>query len=46
MDAAIVGVEILQHCQYFKVHRVLLEKYLGERNIELLKQEVKLSIGI
>ena len=46
VDAAIVGVEILEHWQRLKVHGMSLEKYLEEGKIEILKREVKSSTGI
>lgn len=46
MDAAIVGVEILEHWQRFKVYGMSLERYLGEGNIELLKRKVESYIEI
>ena len=46
MDAAIVGIEILEHWQGLKVHGMLLERYLGEGNMEFLKREVDILTGI
>ena len=46
MDVAIIGVEILEHWQRLKVHRMSQERYLGEGSMELLKQEVEFSTGI
>ena len=34
IDAAIVGVEILEHWQRLKVHGMSLERYLGEGKME------------
>lgn len=34
---AVVGMEILGHWQYLKIYKISLERYLGKRNIELLK---------
>lgn len=46
INPAIVGVEILEHWQRFKVYGMLYKKYLGEKTMELLKRKVKFSIGI
>lgn len=46
INSTIVRVEILVYWQQLKVYKMLFESYLGERKIELLKQEVKLFIGI
>ena len=46
VDAAVVGVEILEHWQWLKVHGMPLERYLGERKMELLKRKVESSTGI
>ncbi len=46
VDQAIVGVEILEHWQRLKVHRMSLERYLGEGSMDLLKREVESSTGI
>lgn len=46
VDPAVVGVEVLEHLQRLKVHRMPLERYLGERKIEILKREVESSTGI
>ena len=36
----------MEHWQRLKVHEISLERYLGERKMELLKQEVESSMGI
>lgn len=41
VNAAIIGVEILEHWQRLKVHGMSLERYLGEKKMELLKREVE-----
>lgn len=41
VNAAIIGVEILEHWQRLKVHGMSLERYLGEKEMELLKREVE-----
>lgn len=41
MDAVIIRVEIIEHWQQLKVHEISLERYLGERKMELLKREVE-----
>ena len=46
VDAAIVGVEVLEHWQRLKVHGMSLERYLGEGKMELLQREVESSTGI
>ena len=46
VNPAIVGVEIQEHWQRFKVHGMSLERYLNERSMELLKQEVESSTKI
>lgn len=46
VDAAIVGVEVLEHWQRLKVHGMSLERYLGEGKMELQKREVESSTGI
>lgn len=46
MDLAIIGVEILEHWQRFKVHGMSLEKYLGKESMELLQREMESSTGI
>lgn len=46
VDAAIVGVEVLEHWQRLKVHGMSLERYLGGGKMELLKREVESSTGI
>lgn len=46
VDPAIVGVEILEHWQQLKVHRMPLERYLGKRKMELLRREVELATRI
>ena len=37
MDAAIIGVEILEHWQRLKVYGISLKKYLGKESMGLLK---------
>ena len=39
-------MEILEHWQRLKVHGMLLEKYLGEGNMDLLKRKVESSTGM
>ena len=39
-------MEILEHWQRLKVHRMSFEKYLGEGSMELLKRKVESSTGI
>ena len=46
VDAAIVGVEILEYWQRLKVHGMSLDRYLGDGKIELLRREVESSTGI
>lgn len=46
VDAAVVGVEILEHWQRLKVHGMPLERYLGDGKMELLQREVESSTGI
>ncbi len=46
LDTAIIGVEVLELWQQLNVHGMSLERYLGEENMELLKQEVESSTGI
>ena len=46
MDVAVVEVEILERWQQLKVHRMHLEKYLGEGKMELLKCKVESSTDI
>ncbi len=46
VDAAIVGVEMLEYWQRLKVHGMFLERYLEEGNMGLLKREVESSTGI
>ena len=46
VDQDIVGVEILEHWQCLNVHRMSLERYLGEGSMDLLKREVESSTGI
>ena len=46
VDAAVVGVEILEHWQRLKVHGMSLERYLGDGKIELLRWEVESSTKI
>ena len=41
VDAAVVGVEILEHWQRLKVHGMSLQRYLGEGKMEQLKREVE-----
>ena len=36
-----IRIEILEHWQKLKVHKMPLERYLGERKMELLKREVE-----
>lgn len=44
MKSTVVGVKVLELRQRLKVYRISFEKYLGEEKIELLKQEIELSI--
>ena len=46
VDAAVIGVEILEHWQRLKVHGMSLERYLREGSMELLRREVESSTGI
>ena len=46
IDPARVGVEVLEHWQWLKVHGMPLNRYLGERKMELLKREVESATGI
>ena len=46
IDPTVVGVEILEYWQRLKVHGMPLERYLGEKKMELLKREIELSMGI
>ncbi len=46
VDASIVGAEVLEHWQPLKIHGMSLERYLGEKKIELLKRKVESSTGI
>lgn len=40
------GVEVLEHWQRLKIHRMPLERYLGEGKMELLKREVESATEI
>lgn len=46
MDPAVVGVDVLKHWQRLKVHEMLLEGYLGEGKMELMKREVESAMDI
>ena len=46
VDAAVIGVEALEHWQRLKVHGMPLSRYLGEEKMELLRREVESSTGI
>lgn len=46
MDSTDMGVEILEYWQRLKIHSMSLKRYLGERNIELLKCKVESSNNI
>lgn len=41
-----VEIEILKHRQCLKVYWMPLERYLGDRKMDLFKREVELSTGI
>ena len=41
VDDAIVGGEILEQWQCFKIHGMSLNRYLGSGKLELLKKEVE-----
>ena len=46
VDAAIIGVDILEHWQRLKIHGMSLDRYLGDGKMELLRREVESSTGI
>ena len=46
IDNAVIRVEILNYWHRLKVHRMSLDRYLGPRNMELLKREIEFSTGI
>lgn len=46
VDTAVVGIEVIENWQRLKVHGMLLESYLGERKMELLKREVESATEI
>ncbi len=46
VDPAVVGVEILENWQRVKVHGMPLERYLGERKMELLRRKVESATEI
>ena len=46
VDDAVVGVEILEQWQRFKVLGMPLERYLGPGKLEILRREVESSTGI
>lgn len=46
VDAAIIGVEVLEHWQRLKVHGMSLDRYLGDGKMQLLRREVESSTGI
>lgn len=46
VDKRVVGVEMLEQWHRLNVYRMSLIYYLEERKIEILCQEIKLSIGI
>lgn len=46
VDPAMVEIEVLEHWQRLKVNKILLNKYLEEGKIELLKRKVKSATGI
>ncbi len=39
IDVEKVKAEVLKHQQWWKIHRMSEERYLGERKMELLKWE-------
>lgn len=39
-------INVLERWHWLKIHRILLDKYLGKRKIELFKQKVESSIRI
>lgn len=46
VNEKIIGIEALERWQSLKIHGMSLAQYLGDRKIELLRQEIKLSTGI
>lgn len=46
VDDSMVGVEIMEHWQSLKVHRMSLARYLGPDKMGLYKREVESSTGI
>lgn len=46
VDEKITGIEALEHWQKLKVYKISLAQYLEKEKIELLCQEIELSIGI
>lgn len=46
VDALVIGVETLEHWQCLKVHGMLLDSYLKDGRIEILKKEVELLTKI
>ena len=46
IDDAVVRVEVLEQWQRFKIHEILLDRYLGSEKLEFLKREVEFLTGI
>lgn len=46
IDNAVVGIKVFMQWQYFKVHNMLLKKYLRLGMMRLLKRKRKSSTSI
>ena len=46
VDQAVIGVEVLEHWYRLKVYEMSLERYLGDRKMELFRREIKSLTGI
>lgn len=46
VDTAIIGAKILEYWQCLKAHKMLLDRYLGEKRIEIFKKEVESLTGV
>lgn len=46
VDPVIVGVKVLKHWQWLKVHGILVNRYFKEKKMKLLKREVESAMEI
>lgn len=46
VDGKVIGIEVLEHWQRLQLHGMSLARYLRDRKMELLRQEIELAIEI